>query len=60
VKSPAERQEEARRKKLDEIQEQVDKGGLVIREMTDEEKKKFPPKERDPSRGKRRGGGSSR
>ncbi len=50
MKSPAERQEEARQKKLEEMQEQVDKGGLVIRKMTDEEREKFPPKPQDPKK----------
>ncbi|MDQ3934208.1 MAG: hypothetical protein M3340_06205 [Actinomycetota bacterium] len=50
MKTPAERQEEARRKKLDEIKEQVDDGGLVIRKMTDDERKRFPPKPRPPKR----------
>lgn len=53
MKTPAERKEEARQKKLDEIREQVDSGGLVIREMTDEERKKFPPK--PPREGRRSG-----
>ncbi len=52
MKTPAERQEEARRKKLEEMQEQVDSGGLVIRPMTKEERKRFPPKPR-PSKRKR-------
>ena len=58
--TPAERQEEARRKKLEEMQEQVDDGRLVIREMTDEERKQFPPSPSGPSRGSKRKGGSGK
>ena len=53
MQTPAERQREARRKKLEEIQQQVDNGGLVIRPMTKEERKQFPPKERPPKRTRR-------
>jgi hypothetical protein len=52
VKTPAERKEEARRQKLEEIQEQVDSGKLVIRRMTKQERRRFPPRAR-PSRPKR-------
>jgi hypothetical protein len=48
LKTPAERKEEARRDKLDEIREQVDSGKLVIRPMTKAERKRFPPKARPP------------
>ena len=44
VKTPKERQEEKRKAKLDEIQEQIDSGDLVVRKMTPAERKKFPPK----------------
>ncbi len=50
MRTPAERKEEARRQKLAEIQEQVDGGGLVIRPMTKEERKRFPPKPRPEKR----------
>ena len=53
MKTPAERKEEARREKLDEIQEQVDSGSLVIRPMTKAERKRYPPKPDSP---RRRGG----
>ena len=39
-----ERQDEKRQAKLEEIQQQVDSGDLVIRKMTKAERKKFPPK----------------
>jgi hypothetical protein len=44
LKTPAERREEARRAKLEEIQEQVDSGSLVIRPMTKQERRRFPPR----------------
>ena len=54
MKTPAERKEEARQQKLEEIKEQVDSGGLVIRPMTDKERKEFPAKPADESRRPRR------
>jgi hypothetical protein len=53
MKTPAERQQEARRKKLADMQQQLDSGGLVIRPMTKEERKRFPPKPRPESRRRR-------
>jgi hypothetical protein len=44
VKTPKERQDEKRQAKLEEIQQQVDSGDLVIRPMTKAERKKFPPR----------------
>ena len=44
VKTPKERQDEKRQAKLDEIQEQIKSGDLVVRKMTAAERKKFPPK----------------
>jgi hypothetical protein len=41
------RQQEQHEKKLEDIREQVASGRLVIRKMTPEERKRFPP--RDPS-----------
>lgn len=41
------RQQEKREEKLRDIREQVAEGKLVIRQMTPEERKQFPP--RDPS-----------
>jgi hypothetical protein len=48
AKTPAERKEEARQQKLEEIQEQVESGSLVIRPMTKQERRRFPPKPRPP------------
>ena len=39
-----ERQQKAREEKLRNIKEQVEDGSLVIRKMTDEERKANPPK----------------
>ena len=50
MKTPAERKEEARQQKLEEIKEQVDSGTLVIRPMTKEERKRFPPRPSAPGR----------
>ena len=50
MKTPAERKEEARQKKLEDMQEQVDSGGLVIRKMTKEERKQFPKKPEQPKK----------
>ena len=44
VKTPKERQDEKRQAKLEEIQQQIDSGDLVVRKMTAAERKKFPPK----------------
>lgn len=44
VKTPKERQEEKRQAKLDEMQQQIDSGELVVRKMTAAERKKFPPR----------------
>jgi hypothetical protein len=44
VKTPKERQDEKRQAKLEEIQQQIDSGDLVVRKMTPAERKKFPPK----------------
>ena len=38
------RREERRQTQLDEIQEQIASGKLVVRQMTAEERAKFPPR----------------
>ena len=49
------RQQEQHDKKLTEIREQVANGKLVIRQMTPEERRRFPPRDSAaPARGKRR------
>ena len=45
------RQLEKREEKLRDIRDQVAEGRLVIREMTPEERRRFPPRERSASRG---------
>ena len=45
MKTQAERAAEKRAEKLQEMDDQVKRGSLVVRQMTDEEKAKFgPPK----------------
>jgi hypothetical protein len=48
TKTQREREAEQRKAKLDRIQEQVDDGSLVIRQMTDAERERF-----DKNKGKR-------
>jgi hypothetical protein len=43
VKTVRERAEERREEKLDQIREQVANGSLVIRTMSDEERRLYPP-----------------
>jgi anti-sigma28 factor (negative regulator of flagellin synthesis) len=50
VKTQKERDEERRRQKLEEMQEQIESGSLEVRQMTDEERKRYPPKERKPKK----------
>jgi hypothetical protein len=50
VKTQKERAEERRREKLADIQDQLDRGELSIRQMTPEERKKNPPRPREPKR----------
>lgn len=44
MKSTRERAEEKRQAKLELIREQLDSGVLVIRKMTDEERRRYPPR----------------
>jgi hypothetical protein len=44
VKTTRERAEEKRLAKLDLVREQVERGSLVIRKMTDEERRRYPPR----------------
>ena len=50
MKTPAERQQERRQAKLDEIERDRERGTLVIRKMTKAEREKYPPKERPPKK----------
>ena len=42
MKSTRERAEEKRQEKLELVEEQVQSGSLVIRQMTDEERQRYP------------------
>jgi hypothetical protein len=54
VKTTRERAEEKRQAKLEQVREQVQNGELVIRQMTEEERAKYPPRTEQPKRpGKR-------
>jgi hypothetical protein len=44
MKSTRERAEEKRQAKLEHVREEVERGALVIRPMTDEERQKYPPR----------------
>jgi hypothetical protein len=46
TKTQREREAEQRKAKLDRIQEQVEDGSLVIRQMTDAERERFTKKKR--------------
>jgi hypothetical protein len=52
VKTARERAEEKRQEKLDLIREQVESGALTIRQMTTEERRRYPPR---PDQSKRSG-----
>ena len=54
MKSTRERADERREAKLDMIREQVESGSLVIREMTDDERKRYPPRPESDRRTPRR------
>ena len=43
MKTTRERAEEKRAEKLERVREQVQNGSLVIRQMTDEERRRYPP-----------------
>lgn len=52
MKSQKQREAERRRKKLEEVQRQVESGSLTIRQMTPKERKENQP--REPAQKKRR------
>lgn len=54
MKTARERAEEKRAEKLELVREQVENGSLVIRDMTDEERRQYPPKPVAPKRQGRR------
>ena len=54
MKTRQEKAEEKRLEKLEQVREQVVSGALVIRQMTDEERLRYPPRPVQPKRpGKR-------
>lgn len=50
MKTARERAEEKRQAKLESVKEEVENGTLVIRQMTEEERLRFPPKPPAPKR----------
>jgi hypothetical protein len=44
MSTPAQREAAKRQEKLESMKEQIDEGTLSVRQMTDEEKEKFAPK----------------
>jgi hypothetical protein len=52
MKTARERAEEKRAERLDLVRQQVESGSLVIRQMTEEERRRYPP---HPPRPKRSG-----
>jgi hypothetical protein len=50
MKTARERAEEKREAKLELVREQVQNGSLVIRRMTDEERRRYPPRPAQPKR----------
>ena len=51
MKTTRERAEERRLAKLQLVREQVASGSLVIRTMTDDERRRYPPRPAKPRRG---------
>jgi hypothetical protein len=54
VKTTRERAEEKRQAKLELVREQVQNGELVIRQMTEEERERYPPPTTPPKQSGRR------
>lgn len=54
VKTTRERAEEKRQVKLDLVRQQVEDGSLVIRQMTEEERRLYPPRPAQPTKPGRR------
>jgi hypothetical protein len=50
MKTARERAEEKRQEKLELVREQVENGALVIRQMTEEERQRYPPRPPRPKR----------
>jgi hypothetical protein len=54
VKTAKEKAEEKRLAKLALVREQVASGALVIRQMTDDERRRYPPRPSEPKRSGKR------
>jgi hypothetical protein len=55
MKTQRERTEERRQQRLEDVERQVKSGGLVIRTMTEDERRRYPPPNPDqPARQRRR------
>ncbi|HJS92702.1 MAG TPA: hypothetical protein VJ741_00465 [Solirubrobacteraceae bacterium] len=54
MKTQREKAEEERQVKLDLVREQIRNGTLVIRQMTDEERRRYPPRTTQPEQHRRR------
>jgi hypothetical protein len=54
MKTSRERAEEKRKAKLELVREQVASGSLVIRQMTEQERRRYPPPPDGPKRADRR------
>lgn len=54
MKTAQQRAQEKRLAKLDLVREQVQSGSLVIRQMTDEERRRYPPRPIQPKSERRR------
>ena len=54
MKTQREIAEEKRRVKLDVVREQIQNGTLVIRQMTEEERRRYPARTTPPKRPRRR------
>lgn len=54
MKTTSERAEERRQEKLAAVRHQVQSGSLVIRQMTEEERERYPLRPRQPGAGRRR------
>jgi hypothetical protein len=54
MKTTRERAEEKRQEKLELVQQQLESGSLVIRQMTDEERRRYPPRPDQPRQLRRR------
>ncbi len=50
MKTAWEREQEKRQAKLELVREQVESGSLVIRKMTDAERRRYPPRPARPKR----------